>query len=169
MLASISAPRRATAPRGFGFPDVTSRNRAFSTFGTRRPRLASARTFRVAAKSSRPSLRGAANGAENESSGTLDAENGYWRVEAASVQRARGTLRRISEFAGERTTDGIGAREPPRRRRAAAVTPDSRASLTRIFRANTEPTPIPPPPLARSPPAPPSRRRRRAPRGRARP
>lgn len=132
MLASLSTPRRATAPRGFGFPDVTSRNRAFSTFGTRRPRLASARTFRVAAKSSRPSLRGEE---KKESSGTLDAENGYWRVEAASVQRARGTLRRISEFAGERTTDGIGAREPPRRRRAAAVTPDRRASLTRIFRA----------------------------------
>ena len=101
MLASISAPRRATAPRGFGFPDVTSRNRAFSTFGTRRPRLVSARTFRVAAKSSRPSPRGAANGAKDESSGTLDAENGSWRVEAASVQRARGTLRRISEFFGE--------------------------------------------------------------------
>ena len=150
MLASLSTPRRATAPRGFGFPDVTSRNRAFSTFGTRRPRLASARTFRVAAKSSRPSLRGAD---KNESSGTLDAENGYWRVEAASVQRARGTLRRISEFAGERTTDGIGAREPPRRRRAAAVTPDRRASLTRIFRANTERTPIPPAPPPRSSPA----------------
>jgi len=105
MLASLSTPRRATAPRGFGFPDVTSRNRAFSTFGTRRPRLASARTFRVAAKSSRPSLCGAD---KKESSGNLDAESGYWRVEAASVQRARGTLRRISEFAGERTTDGIG-------------------------------------------------------------
>ena len=49
MLKSCATPLRAHVPRKTGVLQETSRNRAFATLGTRRPRLASAKTFRVAA------------------------------------------------------------------------------------------------------------------------
>ena len=116
MLKSCATPLRAHVPRKTGVLQETSRDRAFSTFGTRRPRLASAKTFRVAAKLSGSRM-------ESSPEETSDVENGCWRVEPASIQRARDTLRKISEFAGTRMTDGIGAHVPFPTARTAAVTP----------------------------------------------
>ena len=55
----------------------------------------------------------------------MEVENGCWRVEPASIQRARDTLRKISEFAGTRMTDGIGTHVPFPTARNAAVTPNA--------------------------------------------
>ena len=118
MLTAPSTPLRAHVPRKTGVLQETSRDRAFSTFGTRRPRLASAKTFRVAAKLSGSRL-------ESSPEETSDVENGCWRVEPASIQRARDTLRKISEFAGTRMTDGIGTHVPFPTARTAAVTPNA--------------------------------------------